>query len=218
MVEPSFGRHTRVSLAEARDYTLVYDLDIAKVAGNITYDVDNRARVIGPFDRLAYFLELQKPHEPMQYVYVSMDALTKDLAKIGVPAYATKTRLQQKVANMNVISNVVGVATGSALTGGNIEFWASSYGPVNSAKVPNASSSVWDFGDQPSPPGDGYGCMQVHNYGAKQTIFALNNWKHGANADLGIGNSAGKTRDWTFTGNAQTYTVKRLRILVRVKQ
>ena len=204
--------------AEAKDYTLVYDLDISKVTKDITYDVDNRARVAGPFDRIAYFLELQKAHEPVQYVYVSMDAFTKDLAKIGVPAYGAKVTFQQNVQNMSVLSNVEGIATGSGLTGGNIEFWSSNYGPLNSGEVPNASSSVWDFGDQPSAPGDGYGCMQIHNYEAKQTIFALNSWKRGANADLGIGNSPGKTRDWTFAANAQAYTIKRLRVFVRVKK
>jgi sialate O-acetylesterase len=57
--------------------------------------------------------------------------------------------------------------------------------------------------------------MQVHNGAARQTVFAINNWKAAAGADLGIGNSTGKTLDWTFTGNAHTYTVKRLRVLVR---
>ena len=33
-------------------------------------------------------------------------------------------------------------------------------------------------------------------------------------ANIGIGNSTGKTRDWTFVSNAGSYTSKRLRILV----
>ena len=85
----------------------------------------------------------------------------------------------------------------------------------NSMSVPNASASVWDFGDEMSSPVDGYGCMQVHNHEAKQTIFAINQWKGGASADVGIGNSTGQTRDWTFTSNAAQYEVKRLRVLVR---
>ena len=101
---------------------------------------------------------------------------------------------------------------------GNIEFWSNNYGPLNSGKVPNASPNIYDFGDQPSIPDDGYGCVQVHNCEAKQTLFALNNWKQGPEADIGIGNSTGKTRDWTFNANAKTYTAKRLRILVRMKQ
>jgi len=72
--------------------------------------------------------------------------------------------------------------------------------------------------------------MQVHNYGAKQTIFAVNCWKAGDRADIGIGNSpprpvlpngrkeTARTRDWTFQGNAGMYTVKRLRVLVHLKK
>ena len=45
-----------------------------------------------------------------------------------------------------------------------------------------------DFGDQIGEPADGYGCMQVHNYTAAQTIFSINNWRQGGNgAELGIG-------------------------------
>ena len=59
--------------------------------------------------------------------------------------------------------------------------------------------------------------MQVHNYEAKQTIFAINQWKSGPGADIGIGNSTGKTRDWTFMSNASQYEVKRLRVLVQTQ-
>ena len=76
--------------------------------------------------------------------------------------------------------------TGTDLAGGNIEFWPNNYGPDNSANVPNASSEVYDFGDQPTDPADGYGSMQVHNHDAKQTLFALNHWSEGSRADLGI--------------------------------
>jgi sialate O-acetylesterase len=79
-------------------------------------------------------------------------------------------------------------------------------------------ADAYDFGDQISEPADGYGSMQVHNYGAKQTIFAFNNWKSGNGADLGIGNGGtGKSLDWTFTGNSGTYTLRNLRVLVKMK-
>ena len=207
-----------LKVPEAKDYQLVYALDIAKAGANITYDVDARARVMGQFDRIAYFLELQKPGQAVQYVYVSMGAFTKDLSKIGVPTVASKASFQQKVANLNVVSNVKGIVTGAGLKGGNIEFWPSNYAPPNAANIPNASATLWDFGDQPSAPTDGYGCMQVHNHQAKQTLLAFNNWKHGLKADVGIGNSPGKTRDWTFTASAGGYTVQKLRVLVRPKR
>jgi len=203
---------------EAKDYQLVYTLDLAKLGPQVQYEVDHTGNVTGPFDRIAYFLELQKGGAEVQYVHVSMDAFTQDVKKIGVPVLASKAMFQQPVQNMNVVSNVPGITTGTGLAGGNIEFWPHNYGPPNSGNVPNASAAIWDFGDQPGAPEDGYGCMQVHNHDAKQTIFAINNWKAGANADIGIGNSEGDTRDWTFTHNAASYSVKRLRVLVRPKQ
>ena len=206
-----------VKVEEAKGYELVYDLDLAKLGKEPQYDVDSSGTLGKAFDRVAYFLDLRKSSGRAEYVYVSMDAFTDDLKKIGVPSLATGAVFQQNVANMTVLSNVDGIVAGTGLTGGNIEFWSHNYGPPNSASVPNASTSVWDFGDQYSDPVDGYGCMQVHNHEAKQTILAVNHWVAGATADIGIGDSDGDTRDWTFKANAGTYEVKRLRVLVRPK-
>jgi sialate O-acetylesterase len=207
-----------LKVTEAKDYKLIYDLDLSKLGPNIRYDMDNAGSFAGPFDRIAYFLDLKKPGEPARYVYVSMDAFSDDLTKIGIPTVASQARFQTNVTHMSVLSNVTGIVTGTDLAGGNIEFWPNNYGPPNAGTVPNASPSLWDFGDQFSDPIDGYGSMQVHNHDAKQTLFAINNWKAGASADLGIGNSEGETRDWTFTKNASSYELKRLRVLVRQKQ
>jgi sialate O-acetylesterase len=113
---------------------------------------------------------------------------------------------------------VNGITCGTEIATGNIEFWPNNYGPPNSAGIPGASTEVWDFGDQPGPPEDGYGCMQVHNHGAKQTLFAFNNWKAGGSADCGIGNSTGANPDWTFAGNLNSYSAANLRVLVRIKK
>ncbi len=204
-----------LKVPEARQYQLVYDLDLSKLGPNIAYDVDNHAGISKPFDRIAYFLELQAKDGGTQYVYVSMDAFSQDLGKIGIPTLSSGARFQQNVAAMNVYSNVKGVVTGSNLPGGNIEFWPNNYGPENSANVPNASSQVFDFGDQIADPADGYGSMQVHNHDAKQTLFALNHWREGSHADLGLGNQPTGNPDWTFAGNAAAYQSKHLRVLVR---
>jgi len=206
-----------MNVPESRDYTLIYDLDLAKLGADIRYDVDNRSKITKPFDRIAYMIELTDADGKQRFAYVSMDAFTKDLTKIGIPTLASGAIFRQNVTNMNVVSNADGVANGAGLAGGNIEFWPSNYGPPNSASVPNASSSVWDFGDEPGDPQDGYGCMQVHNHDARQTIFAINQWKAGGAADIGIGNSSGETRDWTFARNAGSYIAKRLRVLVRCR-
>jgi sialate O-acetylesterase len=206
-----------LKVPESKDYQLVYDLDLNKLGAELTYDVDNHSKIQQPFDRIAYFMELEGADKNTQYLYVSMDSFTDGLDKIGVPTVKSGARFQQNVANMSVYSNVKGIVTGTGLKGGNIEFWPNNYGTVNSANVPNASGQVYDFGDEQADPEDGYGSMQIHNHDARQTLFALNHWKEGSHADLGIGNQSTANPDWTFAGNAGSYQVKRLRILVHCK-
>ncbi len=203
-----------MKVPEAKDYQVLYDLDLAKLGPDIHYDIDNRAKITGPVKRIAYFLELQRNNGVTEYLYVSMTPFTQDLAKMGIPTYASGAHFQENVSDMDVYSNVRGVAQGTNLKGGNIEFWPNNYGPENAAHVPHASSQLYDFGDQPSDPTNGYGCMQVHNHAARQTLFALNHWSEGSHADLGIGNQHGGNPDWTFAGNAGEFIAKRLRVLV----
>ncbi len=206
-----------MKVPESRDYKLVYDLDLTKLGEEIHYEVDNHQSIAQPFDRIAYFVELQQADGNTEYVYVSMDAFSSDLEKIGVPTYKSGAHFQQNVANLDVYSNAKGIDNGTGLAGGNIEFWPNNYAPNNSAKVPNASSDVYDFGDEPSDPADGYGSMQVHNHDAKETLFAVNHWREGSRADLGIGNQATGNPDWTFAANAAAYKGGRLRVLVRCR-
>ncbi len=203
--------------AESVGYTLVQSFDVPAIANfgsaQPVYSVDNRA-FIGPFSRVAYYVELQTAAGDLQYMWASMDAFTSDANKLGVPTTATATTFQQSVANMTVVSNVPGVSTGSGLTG-NLEFWPTNYQQANGAGVPGASDATYDFGDTASV--GTYGSMQLHNTGAAQTLFAFNNWGGTAtatNADIGIGNG-GTNPDWTFANNAGTYTVKQIQVLVQ---
>ncbi|HWY32252.1 MAG TPA: hypothetical protein VNX46_15935, partial [Candidatus Acidoferrum sp.] len=131
--------------------------------------------------------------------------------------FGSGAHFQQNVADMDVYSNVKGVVTGTHLNGGNIEFWPNNYSQQNSANVPNASSDVFDFGDQPTDPEDGYGSMQVHNHDARQTLFAINHWREGAHADVGIGNQSTNNPDWTFAGNAGSYQAMHLKVFVHYR-
>ncbi|HEX3134216.1 MAG TPA: sialate O-acetylesterase [Planctomycetota bacterium] len=201
---------------EAKGWQLVYEADLGRLASAITYTTDNSAK-IGAFDRIGYFVELQKEGRGVQYVWTAMDAFTTDAKKIGIPALAANATFQQAVANLTVASNVKELTTG-AIGAGQIEFWPNNYAMVNATNVPGASNEIFDFGDQIGEPKDGYGSMQVHNIAAKQTVFAINHWVAGAGADLGFGNSEGNTRDWTFTANAGSYVSKKLRVLVRLKK
>ncbi len=58
--------------------------------------------------------------------------------------------------------------------------------------------------------------MQISNYGAGQTLLAINNWggNGGSNIDIGIGNQPVNNPDWTFANNAGNYTLKNLIVLV----
>lgn len=202
------------SVPGSNEYRLVYDLDLGKLSSDIRYDVDNSASA-GSFERVAYLLELSGPQAQEQRVFVSMKAFTKDPKKIGIPTVASKARFQIPVEDLDIYSNVVGLSVGKGIGTGNIEFWPDNYGQKNGVSVSGASDSIYDFGDQLAPPEDGYGSMQVHHGGAKQTVFAINQWKAGTRSDIGIGNSEGDTRDWTFTGSAERYSTKRLRVYVK---
>ena len=199
---------------EAKGYELVYDLDLTKLGANLQYDADNHLKLNKPFDRVAYFVELQDADQNTQDIFVSMDAFTDDPGKIAVPVFGSGAVFQQNVANLNVYSNVKGIVTGTGLSGGNIEFWPNNYAQPNAANVPNASGDTFDFGDQYTDPADGYGSMQVHNHDAKQTLFAINHWREGSRADVGIGNQSKDSPDWTFAANAGNYAAMRLKVYV----
>ena len=203
-----------LKVKEAADYQLVYDLDLKKLGAQVRYEANRSAEVAGPFDRVGYFLELRKGDGALEWIWVAMDAFTDELSKIGIPTVESGAHFQKEVKNLSVLSNVEAITGGIDLAG-NLEFWPHNYGPTNSARVPGASEQLWDFGDEPADPAAGYGSMQVHHTAARQTLFAINNWNAGPNADLGIGNSEGRTRDWTFAGNAARHEAARLRILVR---
>lgn len=207
-----------INVPEVKDYQVVYQLDLTTLGSTIQYDVDNHDQIQKPFDRIAYFLELQDQNGNSQDLFVSMDAFTNNAAKIGVPYFGSGEFYQQNIGNMDVFSSDDSIVTGTGLTGGNIEFWPNNYGQNNSAHVPHASNDTYDFGDEPSEPADGYGSMQVHNHDARQTLFAINHWGGGRDADIGIGNQSHDNPDWTFAKNASNYPVMKLIVLVRMKQ
>ena len=116
--------------------------------------MDNR-NGIGPFTRVAYYLELQSAAGDLQHVWASVDAFTADTGRIGVPTLASGAVFQQGVTGMNVVSNVAGITAGTGLAG-NIEFWPTNYQTANSAGVAGASDALFDFGDQPPPAGEAF--------------------------------------------------------------
>ena len=205
-----------LKVPESKAYELVYEMDLKQLSSNPAYEIDRSSEISGAFDRIGYFIELRKNDGELQWAWASMDPFTGDLKKIAIPTVASGAKFQLAVTNLNVLSNVEGLAIGENLSG-NLEFWPHNYGPTNSAKVPGANEQVWDIGDEPIDPVAGYGSMQIHNTAAKQTVFAINRWDSGPNADLGIGNSSSdaRSRDWTFSSNGSHYESARLRIVIR---
>lgn len=210
------ARGANANVAEAANYKLVYSLDIPdkpNYSNELVYTLDYRAAVSG-FSRIAYYLELQQGSGSLNFLWVSMDAFTKDVNLIGVPTASSGAFFQQSITNMNVVSSVAGIVSGTNLSGGNIEFWSSNSSPANSVGVLNASSAAYDWGDSPSP--GAYGSMQIHNHDARQALFAFNRWGGvGGYADIGIGNRSGNYLDWMFAQNAGTYTIKTLQVYVQ---
>ena len=199
------------------EYKLVYELNLKSLAKQIQYDVDLSDQV-DDFDRVGYLVELTPDGGEARRVFVSMDAFTDDIDRIGIPTVSSGVSFQQRVSSLDIFSNVESVTQGTDLSTGNIEFWPHNYGQRNRSSVPRASNQSYDFGDEKADPIDGYGCMQVHNHGTGETIFAINHWSVGADADLGIGNNDGANPDWTFSKNAKSYSSARLRIYVRPTQ
>lgn len=214
------------NVPESVGYTLACSLDVPNLANystaQPTYSIDNRSAV-GPFSRVAYYVELQSASGDLQYLWTSMNAFTSDVNKIAVPTAATGAVFQQNVASLNVVSNVPGIVTGTGLAG-NLEFWPTNYSAENGVGISGASDATYDFGDTITPSGT-YGSMQLHNAAAGQTLFAFNNWggaTTNTNADLGIGtnpgasgNGSGPQPDWTFSNSAGNYSIKTIQVLVQ---
>jgi hypothetical protein len=216
----------KARVPEARDYQLVYALDIPVTASfhasGIPYTVDASASFGLAFDRIAYYLELESADGRVDWAYVSMQAFTADAAVVGLPTLQSGRIFQQAVSDLHVASNVAGIEAGDFASGGNVEIWPFNYAPANVSQMPGASDELYDWGDAPTTNG-GYGSLQVHHHSAGQTILAYNRWGEagGSPSDIGIGNAVdpaapgGAHPDWTFRSNAGDWTARRLEILLR---
>ncbi len=195
----------------------MYSLDIPTTANylnGVTYNIDQHA-TISSFSRIAYYFELQERGQQLNFLWASMDAFTTNVNRIGVPTLPSGAVFQQPVASLNVASSLEWIFTGTNMAGGNLEFWPYNYDAVNSAGVPNASDTAFDWGDRYTA--GQHGSMQLHNADASQVLFAFNRWGGVAGiAEMGIGNNpgAGGQPDWTFAANASDYSIKTLQVYV----
>jgi autotransporter-associated beta strand protein len=193
------------------------------------WQTDNSADA-DPFDRVAYFVEMEHPTYGHRWVWAAFDAHTGNRRALAFPGKLAGERFQhqRKVSNLTVRSNVGDITDVTDSDTGNIEVFCANYTSTTMPSLGlNGRSDIYDFDDTASgsvaPNQTGYGCFQVHNWGAGQTLFAVDNFG-GANNTLcmGIGNRPGAIQlpgspqlDYTFDQNATGYTVRRFYILTR---
>lgn len=129
--------------------------------------------------------------------------------QVPVPSGGTSAQfeLQAVVSDMNVSSDVSGVAEAQGIDG-KLEIWPWDYDPAGSTNNFGGNDAVYDVGDNPKGT-DEYGSFQVHT--TTDTILAWN--QHGvASPDIGFGNNtvaAGNGQlnpDWTFRANGSSLT------------
>jgi len=171
------------------------------------YEIDNSALFKDrKIKRIGYFVEGIRPDLSREYAFVTMDPFVDDAAKIGVPFHNI---FQQKLTNIEVKSNVEGVANGK-FAEGVIEFWPNNYDPARTLGIPSASDTLYDWDDryQPEVP-VGHGSMQIHNISAEvpQVVFAFNAFMRGKHCEFGIGtNKTGEGNpDYVYTRTGDKY-------------
>ena len=216
--------HVLEQVPDVTDYRHLYTVDIprqpkfADAAVRPTYySVDNATRFANtPHTRVAYFLELVK-NNVTSFCWTAFDPICVGVNRLGVPA--NDDFFQQTVSNLDVFSNVNGVVNTNGCDTGNIEFWDWDYQQTNAAAIPGASDSTFDFGDRRGASrGVGYGSMQVHNYGAGQTCWALSRFGNCGGNDsvcVGIGNNPSGSPDWTHSNSGANWDSRRLLVFIK---
>jgi len=215
------------NVPDVANFSLLYSIDIPAQCSFDTpagraahYKVDNTATLLGcPYTRVGYYFELVK-NNTTSYCWTAFDAITNDVRHLGVPS-DDNVWFWQTVTNLDVKSNVAGVVNTNGCDTGNIEFWQRDYQGNNDHNIPGASGSAYDFGDRRGTSvGNLYGSMQVHNWGAQQTLWALNRFNknsQGATVCVGIGNAPGTNPDWTHDNTGGTWDSRRLLVFVNAE-
>lgn len=206
-----------LNIPELQGFRKLYEIDLP-IACNFAqqspqYTLDQSAQA-GDFKRVAYVLQLEQANH-VTYACTLMDAFTGDAKQLAIPHLGSGIKHQTKVQNLVLRSNAPGVPDLEEADGANIEFWGNNYSAANHLQLPQANAKRYDFDDTPSADGT-YGCMQVHAWKHGLTIWAFNNFNHGAACDIGIGNNTqGENPDYTFMKNGGSYQRRRLTILVQ---
>ena len=186
------------------------------------HEVDNSAAV-GAFDRVGFMMELVSAEDPAvtNWIWTAFDAFSANPGDYDIPTPQCKN--VRTVDNMDVDSNVAGIVKGTGITTGNIEFWPHNYGTGPGLQGIGGNDLTCDYNDSFVEDGT-FGCMQVHNYGAQQTLWSVTQFNSWNQIGIGIGNDPDTGRanympDYTFANNADQnasqYSSMKLYVVVR---
>ncbi len=199
---------------------LIYEYDLfGGRGGKLTVVRNNSGKFSGrELTYLNYLVVATDKQGRTGYLDIGMPAFTRDLALVGVPGTGkTRKNLHQTVKWLKLRTNVPRLLDGAEIANGRIEFFFTSYGKNNVDRVPGASNTAFDTGDQPIGAKPGYGCMQIHSLSENSPIFCFNNLKRGRTADLGFGKNPDGEPDWTFSKSARNYASARLYVFGQFK-
>ncbi|SIR07494.1 protein of unknown function [Micromonospora avicenniae] len=221
---PVDGTSCAANVGSMSEFTPLAELNLPERANWLgrtpPYTFDrSRIAAAGAFDRVGYCLELRGPGG-VQWVWSAMEPFTRDAGQLGLPTREGQI-VRQRVDDLEVASNVAGLQTGTGLSG-YLEMWPNSYGPDSSGQIAGASAGTFDADDDVLPALR-YGSFQVHLVGsdrpstsAPQTVFAINGYTStGGPLSVGIGSAPRGNSDWTFAGNAGSWTERRLTVYAR---
>ena len=168
---------------------------------------------------MAYLLELQDAAGEVTFAMAAMDAFSANSDDVVLTAEPGARHVRQPVANLTVRTNSSAVNGATGSPNGFVEFYNCTYSAKRMSTPAGGGDNAYDYNDTPTNIGKfGYGCLQVHDLGAKRTVLAFNHFNTTARpCDVGIGTNP-DTRgnpDWTFAANADKYTARRISVWVK---
>lgn len=169
--------------------------------------------------RVAYLLELESIGGETKYVLAAMDAYSDKSDDMVLTAKVDARLVRQPLQKLTVRSNDASVKPLTDADGGFIEFYNCNYAGACQSTPAGGDDKKQDFNDTPQPRKVlGYGCLQVHNIVAKETLLAFNHFNNSkVPCDVGIGTNpdAKGCPDWTFARNAEAYKTRRISVWVK---
>ena len=194
--------HVSAAARDGYDLVYAYDLPVEGLFESIPADLPlglahsryvTRADYPKAFDRVAYYMELvSSDGKTTNWVWTSFDAFTQDVKLLDFPSSLAVSTDSTVIDNLDVESNVSGIATGTGLSGGSVKV---SYGANNAAST-----------------------MRVMNGG--YAVWAINNFRSYHSwvwYGIGVNNTGTGTADWLNMGSSTVSSTRFRRLYVMVR-